>query len=252
MKNVGIGKLLFCLLLFSIIMLKSQITYANWSNLSVDELVEQSDCIFIGQIVDKNEEDNDSQEDIPGVKWSIRVFYTLKGEMNFDYYDYSNALVNVITPPKNQSTYYSLGLWSNKVLIFANKVGKYYSPISPQGVIQIGLKDDFPYSVIEEVISGTQLMKSIKIIDTDVDKSYKEKIEEFIESNLAYSSKYLPDGESIFNICGTPPTPFLHNSSGGIIEDLLFGILLIGFISFLLISVIRKYIRFHHKKTTID
>ncbi len=170
MKKNNINKVLSCLIVSIILLSINYIVNASWIYLSVDDLIEQSDCIFIGDVLRSTGYTN---HEFPNTIWEVEVDYYLKGEAR-------EQILKVITPPSNLSIHYDLNQWGKRVLIFASKNGEYYAPLSPQGVIPIALDKNFSDS--KSSLSGEELFKNIEIIEPKSDLQYNTKFKEFIKS----------------------------------------------------------------------
>lgn len=171
MKKNKIYKVVSCLLVSIILISINNIVYASWIYLSVDDLIEQSDCIFIGEVVGRAGSTN---HEFPNTIWEVEVDYYLKGEAR-------EQIIKVITPSSNFSDHYDLDEWGKRVLIFAWKNEEYYAPPSPQGVIPITLDGNISKS--KSTLSGQELFNNIKFIDPKSDLQYNTKLREFIKSS---------------------------------------------------------------------
>lgn len=172
MIKINIYKLISYLLLLAIIIFSNQITYASWVYLSADELIEQSDCIIIGEVVGRSGQTSDV---IAQIMWEFKVDYCLKGEIR-------DQMITVTTPSENLSIHYNLDDWGKRVMLFVCKAEDYYSPLSPQGVIPISSSNDLPKNL--DYISGEELLNYININDSNVDNG---KLQKYIKSVNVYS-----------------------------------------------------------------
>lgn len=170
MKKNKFNKVLSCLIVSIILLGINHIVHASWNFLSVGDLIEQSDCIFIGEVLGRAGSTNDI---IPGIGWEVQIDYYLKGEER-------EQIIIVITPPSNSSVHYNLNQWGKRVLVFAEKNGEYYAPLSPQGVMPITLDENISKS--KSTLSGQELLQNINFIDPKSDLQYNTKLKEFIKS----------------------------------------------------------------------
>lgn len=177
MKKNRIYKMISCALLLTIIFSINNITYACWNTLTVDEMIEQSDSIVIGEIVKRIGETKDEH---PQIMWKVKVDYYLKGEIREEY-------LTVSTPPIELSIYYELGKIGEDVLLFMRAKEDHGTPLSPQGVITITLDENI--SDDSNIILGKDLATYIKLNDSSLDEEYKVELEEFIKN----SKVSLPD-----------------------------------------------------------
>ncbi len=170
MKKNKFNKVLSCLIVSIIILSINNIVYASWIYVSANDLIEQSDCIFIGKVLRRAGSTN---HEFPNTIWDVEVEYYLKGEAR-------EQILKVITPSSNFSIHYDLDEWGKMVLIFACKNEEYYVPPSPQGVIPITLDKNISNS--KSSLSGEKLLKNIEIIDPKADFIFKKNLKEFIKS----------------------------------------------------------------------
>jgi hypothetical protein len=177
MKKNNICKLLICFILSTVLLSINHAAYASWVYLSVDDLIEKSDSVLIGKVVNQT---GYTKENIPSIMWQVKVDYYLKGEIR-------DQLVTVITPSSKLSVHYNLDEWGKRVLLFICKSGDYYSPLSPQAVIPVNLNGNISKS--SSSISGKDLVRNIKITDPKSDGKYRAELEAYIESR----DIFLPD-----------------------------------------------------------
>lgn len=167
MKKRYIIALAVCILLMI-----PQISKACWVYLTVEELVEKSDVILIGEVVNPLS-GSIKTESVNYNKWKVQVHYYVKGDIN-------DSEIIVGTPDKNTSLHYNLNANGNQVLLFLKKDGNYYLPHSPQAVVGITFDKD----KIEQgkKISGKELLELISITNGNMDSKEKGKIKEYLSS----------------------------------------------------------------------
>lgn len=145
---------------------------ACWVDLSIEELVEQSDLIVIGEI--KGIAATEKVEGMWVTRWDVAVHYYLKGSPD-------RAMVEVITPgARNKqpmiSTHYHLDEWGNTVLLFlAERAGR-LEPLSPQGVVALTAADS---PVVQEP-SGEELLLKYSIVDAKRGAEEKEALKKYL------------------------------------------------------------------------
>lgn len=179
MKRIRNYKMLSCVLLLTMILSINNITYACWNTLTVDEMIEKSDAILIGEIV---KEIGETKDEHPEIMWKVKVDYYLKGEIREKY-------LTVYTPSKDLSIHYDLGKIGEDVLLFMRAKEDHGTPLSPQGVITITIDEHI--SDDSNIISGKDLITYIKLNDGSLDEESKVELEEFIKS----SKVFLPNAQ---------------------------------------------------------
>lgn len=167
MKKRYIVALAVCILL-----LIPQVSKACWVYLTVEELVEKSDVILVGE-VEGPHKGSIKTEGVNYNKWKVKVHYYVKGDIN-------DSEIIVGTPDEYTSLHYDLNANGNQVLLFLKKDGNYYIPHSPQAVVGI----NFDEGKIEQgkQISGEELLELISITNGNMDSKEKEKIKEYLSS----------------------------------------------------------------------
>jgi hypothetical protein len=170
MKKNNVYKLLICFILSTILLSINHFSFASWVFLAVDDLIDKSDSVLIGEVV---KQIGETKGELPALMWQVKVDYYLKGEMR-------DQIITVITPSRNLSVHYDLDQWGKRVLLFISKSGDYYAPLSPQGVMPVTLAGKISKS--SNTVLGKDLVNNIKITYPNSDGEYKAKLEKFIAS----------------------------------------------------------------------
>ncbi|MBB6214458.1 hypothetical protein HNQ80_000538 [Anaerosolibacter carboniphilus] len=158
-----------------IFLMVPQVAKACWAYLTVDELVEQSDVILIGEIVERLE-GSIKKEDMHYAKWRVKAYYYIKGEMN-------DSEMIVGTPNGGTSIDYDLNANGNQVLLFLKKDGIHYFPHSPQAMV--GITFDKEKIQGEKKISGEELVKLIDINGQNMNPEDRGKLETYLSTREA-------------------------------------------------------------------
>lgn len=146
--------------------------YACWMYLSASDLIQKSDTVIIGVINEKSERIKlDMSQNNKMISWQVNVKYYLKG-------DKSGPLISVLTPPQNYSTHYELDMYGTQILLFMDKNGDAYSPLSQQAVIPIEISSSLLNN--SGPVTGEELANGVKIIDPRLDDNYMNELTNFL------------------------------------------------------------------------
>lgn len=142
--------------------------HACWVHLSVDELFSKSDIILIGTVQYKSSKNIFSKYNV----WNVETHYYLKG-------DIQNKHLVVATPDDKTNLHYDLNEWGNLVLLFLRVDNRNYTPLSPQGVVPVSVKEDILGK--KNISSGKELTKFLEIIDPKSEDEEKSDIQNIIK-----------------------------------------------------------------------
>ncbi|MFT9495313.1 hypothetical protein [Anaerosolibacter sp.] len=162
----------FIALTIFIFLMLPQIANACWAYLTVDELVERSDVILIGEVVDRLG-GSMKADSVNYNKWKVRVHYYIKGETK-------DSEVIVGTPDERTSLHYDLNANGDQVLLFLRQDGSYYLTHSPQAMVAIA----FDQNRIEvgKDISGEKLLEWMEINNQNISPEDQEELEKYLSS----------------------------------------------------------------------
>ena len=162
-------------LLITISMVIPQIAMACWIKLSPEELIEKSDVILIGDIIDQVDEDENKWV----TYWNVKVYYYLKGDQKSG--EFIVGTPGVKNKSKIISTDYRLDQWGNTVLLFLRKKDNYYEPMTAQGVIN--LKKNNYSRKPDEPLNGQIVLKEFNIADEKISSEERNEFGKFILNN---------------------------------------------------------------------
>jgi hypothetical protein len=157
-------------LIICIFLILPQAVSACWIYLTIDELVEKSDVILVGEVVDRLE-GSLKTNDVNYNKWKVKVRYFIEGEIK-------DAEIVVGTPDERTSLHYDLNANGNQVLLFLRQEGSYYLPHSPQAVVNIAF--DKEKVAGEKSISGEELLEWMDINNQYMSSEEQEELEQYL------------------------------------------------------------------------
>jgi fermentation-respiration switch protein FrsA (DUF1100 family)/flagellar basal body-associated protein FliL len=170
------------LFVFSFLIALTGITYASWVYIPYDQMIGEADVIFIGQ-VEAVTFNRLRTEHITYNLCKVQPLYFLKGE-------YQGNTIHVGTPNRNTSLHFTLGQRGSQVLLILQGEGKAFIPRTPQGVIEVALKQ--AYSDNQGIISGEELLQVLSINDGKLSDEERVVIQDYIRSldkiNIVQSS----------------------------------------------------------------
>ncbi|WFD11925.1 hypothetical protein [Tepidibacter hydrothermalis] len=143
--------------------------HACWVHLSVAELFQNSNVILIGTVQGESRKKIFSEYNV----YNVNVHYYLKGNIQ-------KQNLTVATPDNTTSLHYDLNEKGSLVLLFLHVDNRNYTPLSPQGVVPVSIKEDILEK--ENIISGKELVKFLEIIDSKLEDKEKNDIKHIIEN----------------------------------------------------------------------
>jgi hypothetical protein len=172
-------------LIFAILIIVTSVTslaVASWVKFTVNDLVQKSDVILLGKIVGPVGESKGVANGIDGwvTYWRVEVFYYLKGDQETkDFFVVTPGAKNKNTGTSND---YRLDEWgSNLVMLFLNKSGDTYVPMSPQGIVAIEETGYLPGS--DEPVNGTRILAEFKISNPQTSPQEEEEFQHYINDS---------------------------------------------------------------------
>ena len=158
----------------------TQEVMASWVGYSTEELIDKSEVILIGEIVEPVAEEKREFEGSPSfwvTHWKVKVHYYLKGSLEFEE-------LTVTTPgAKGRSPMtsidYRLDEWGDTVMLFLKNRNGLYEPGSPQGIVSLSAKE---FSANEgEQINGQIILERYTFVNPQINDIHS--LEDYIKNN---------------------------------------------------------------------
>ncbi len=159
----GILMLFVALFLLSCAFALPREAKASWVGYSTDEIIERSDVILIGEIL--NPVGEERIQNLWVTHWKVKVHYYLKGDPQAEEFIVTTPGADNKSP--GTSIDYSLDQWGKTVLLFLHEREGIYEPLSPQGVVVLQANH---YASPESggAVNGQTVLKEFTIVNPQI------------------------------------------------------------------------------------